>query len=272
MKTYNNLLIIFKNVENIRNNRVINMKKRGQLSILLVIALIVIIIFSLLYALKLSIPGITSKTEIIKSSIAESLRSNIQSCLINTANSAVLLLGLQGSYIEKPSKFLTINDSILSFGYYKNSATINSLDGIKTEINNYIEKNLPACVSTVQNKKLIFESGNPISKTTINEDNIKIEVNYPIKIKQNERVDSLTENYNTELKIRLGYLYDFVLSIITKHLKDPNNIDIANLLKSDLTIDILGYKNNVLIYVVTDKKSKINNKPFTFVFANYFGI
>ncbi len=243
------------------------MKKRGQLSIFLVIALIIVILFSLIYFLK-SIPLISPKTEIVKSSIANTLTSNIQSCLMNTANEAILLLGLQGGYTEKPNKFLTINDSILSFGYYKDSAIINSLEGIKSEINSYIEKNLPLCI---KGNKLILEQGSIISKTAINKDNIKIEVSYPIRIKQGDRIESLPENYNIEIKVRLGYIYDFILSIITQHLKDPKNIDIANLLKSDLNIDIVGYKNNILIYVVTDKKSKINNKPFAYIFANYFG-
>lgn len=208
------------------------------------------------------------KTEIIKSSVSDTITSNIQSCLLNTLNQAVLNLGLQGGFIEKPNKFLIINNSFISFGYYKNSIILNSLEGIKSEINQYIEKNLPLCV---KENKFIFEEGSVISKTTINQDNIKIKVNYPIRIKQGDRVESLKEDYNTELNVRLGYIYDFILSVVTKHLKDPRNIDIVNLLKSDLSIDIMGYKENTLIYVITDKKSKINNKDFNFVFANYFG-
>ena len=244
------------------------MEKKGQLSIFLILALIIIIVFSLLYSIKAMPKSQQQKTEVVKSSISDAITSNIQNCLTNTANQAILILGLQGGYIEKPNKFLTINNSFLSFGYYKNSIILNSLEGIKSEINNYIEKNLPLCV---KENNLIFEEGSVISKTTINQDNIKIEVNYPIRIKQGDRVEALKEDYNTELKTRLGYIYDFILSVVTKHLKDPRNIDIVNLLKSDLSIDIVGYKENTLIYVITDKKSKINNKNFNFVFANYFG-
>jgi|SRR3989344_1888369 len=241
--------------------------KRGQASILLILAIIILITLSLAYFFKASLPK-TIKLEPIKSSISETLKLDIQSCLTNTAELALFNLGLKGGYIETPNKFITINDSIISFGYYKNSVILNSLEGLKTEINNYIENNLPECI---KNKNLIFEEGKVISKTIINKDNVKIEINYPITIKQGDRVDSLNPEYKTELKIRLGYIYDFVLSILSKNLKDPRNIDIANLLKSDLTIDIVGYKNNILIYVITDKKSKLNNKPFNFIFANYFG-
>lgn len=244
------------------------MEKRGQLSIFLILALIMIIVFSLLYSLKSMPESQQQKAEIIKSSVSDTITSNIQSCLLNTLNQAVLNLGLQGGFIEKPNKFLIINNSFISFGYYKNSIILNSLEGIKSEINNYIEQNLSLCV---KENNFIFEKGSVISKTTINKDNIKIEVNYPISIKQGDRVEVLKEDYNTELNVRLGYIYDFILSVVTKHLKDPRNIDIVNLLKSDLSIDIVGYKENTLIYVITDKKSRINNKDFNFVFANYFG-
>jgi len=245
------------------------MVKRGQVSIFLIVALIIIIILSLTYFLRLSISKI-QKQEIVKASKSDLIRTDIQSCLTNTANSAIYLLGLQGGFTEKPDKFLTINNSIVAFGYYKNAAIINSLKGLETEINSYIEKNLPLCISK-ENQKLIFEQGSVISKVSINENDIKIEASYPIRIKQEDRVESLPENYQTELKIRLGYVYNFILGIIQKQLRDPLNIDIANLLKSDLTIDIVGYKDNILIYLITDKKSKINNKPFVFIFANYFG-
>ena len=244
------------------------MVKRGQLSIFLVVALIIIILFSILVFLK-SVPSKTKDSEIAKSSTANMIYSNTQSCLKNTADQAVLILGSQGGYIEKPSQFLVISDSIISFGYYKNSIILNSLEGIKSEINNYIEKNLPLCIK--ENRNLIFEEGSVISKTAINKDNLKIEVSYPIKIKQGDRVESLPETYATEVPVRLDYLYNFLLSALTQHLKDPLNIDIANLLKSDLTIDIVGYKENILLYIITDKKSKISNKPFTFILANYFG-
>lgn len=243
------------------------MVKRGQVSIFLIVALIIIILLSLTYFLKLSIPKI-QKQEIAKASKTDLIRADIQSCLNNVANSAIYSLGLQGGYTEKPDKFLTINNSIIAFGYYKNAAIINSLKGLESELNSYIEKNLPLCVSE---ERLIFEQGSVISKVIINENDIKIEVSYPIRIKQEDRVESLPENYQIELKIRLGYVYNFILSIIQKQLRDPLNIDIANLLKSDLTIDVVGYKDNVLIYLITDKKSKINNKPFVFIFANYFG-
>ncbi len=244
------------------------MVKRGQLSILLVVALIIIILFSILVFLR-SFPPKANEFEIAKSSTASTVYSNVQSCLKNTAEQAVSILGLQGGHIEKPSQFLTINNSIISFGYYKNSIILNSLEDIKSEINKYIEENLPSC--TKENRNLIIEEGSVISKIAVNKDNLKVEVSYPIKIRQGDRVESLPENYVTEVSVRLDYLYNFLLSALTQHLKDPHNIDIANLLKSDLTIDIVGYNENILLYFITDKKSRINNKPFTFILANYFG-
>ncbi|MBI4154639.1 hypothetical protein HY498_00965 [Candidatus Woesearchaeota archaeon] len=105
------------------------MVKRGQVSIFLIVALIIIILLSLTYFLKLSIPKI-QKQEIAKASKTDLIRADIQSCLNNVANSAIYSLGLQGGYTEKPDKFLTINNSIIAFGYYKNAAIINSLIGL----------------------------------------------------------------------------------------------------------------------------------------------
>ena len=98
------------------------MQKRGQVTTFIILGLLIVIaIILLLVILKVPIGELKTgpSEEIARQLQIESIKEYVDSCVKDTANNGLYIIGLQGGYINLPDKVLEIDNIKIAYGYYK---------------------------------------------------------------------------------------------------------------------------------------------------------
>jgi hypothetical protein len=239
------------------------MKKRGQVTIFVIIAIMIVAGILGTYLLRDKITNALSNVPLE----LQPVTNEIQNCVENTLQDGTKFVGLQGGYIIPPENALETNFSYIAYGYYLGNNTLASKTTIESEIAKYIELTLPYCFDT---------SGFPIYKITthdekvevkINDDSVSASVNFPFSASKGNVTRVINKKYTAEYKAKLGNMHDVAQNIISKEIENPNIIDFTYLNSFDYDISILNEGNNIVVYSITD----YNLNPagsYTFRFAN----
>jgi len=246
------------------------MKKRGQVTLFVIIAIVIVAGAFLVLYTQTDILG--QRAERIPE-IAP-IRAEIQNCLDQTAFDGITLAGLQGGYISLPNLTFTTNFSEIPYSYYEGRSLLLTLGGIEKEVSAYVSLMLPKCVDFSKWPDYAITPSNAISTTLIKNNLVKVDVKWPVIIKKADSTYRL-EKFSTSIPIRLGMIHNITRTIVTGEIKEPNLIradyfsDVYN--EYNIRIDLLPF-NTTLIYLITDPLSKFKNQPinYTFLFANKF--
>jgi hypothetical protein len=107
------------------------------------------------------------------------------------------------------------------------------------------------------------EKGNINTKTQINQEDISIEVELPLKI--SDEVNTMNfERFVAKLNVRLRYIYNLVNGVVDFTSKYKRQIDMSLLNAYDVNVTIFEVQDS-LVYVIDDSKSLIINEPYRFV-------
>lgn len=241
-------------------------QKRGQSTIFMVVAIIVILVLSIGFFFKGYLKQ-TIKQDVVISQQIIPIQDSIQNCVSSGLIDAVRLIGLQGGYINPPPSALKTEFSTIAYGYYEGRNVLADIKKIETEISSYIELVLPLCFDKTEFNNFNIETSTPKSKTTISEKYISTEVDFPIIISKDKFTFNLNKRYYSKLNFDSNKILNFVNTIINTEIKNPNYIDLTLLTDSGFDIAILPIDDKISVYSVTDVNSTIENIPFTFMYA-----
>ena len=150
-----------------------------------------------------------------------------------------------------------------------------SKEKIQEEISRGIEKELTFCLEDPAFfPEYEITKGKMASPEIIIEpERILVEVNYPLTIKKEESRSKI-EDFNSEVPIRLGIIYDAVSEFISEDLKKEEGICLDCFLiaftPSNLKSNVFWETNETAIFIVRDFESIIDEKEFVFNFANEY--
>jgi len=192
------------------------MKKKGQVTIFIIIAIILIAAVALYFVLRDKISVDKIPTEV------EPVYINIISCLEETATEGVEYLALHGGYYEVPKSL-----SIAYFAedipyYYLNSKTyVPSVERVEGELENYIHNYLSNCLNFGGFKDQGYEIREEDLLVSINikEDKIKTKLDYPVTItkgKSTKRLRKFEVEIDSNVKKLLGVSEEIVGSYLEK--------------------------------------------------------
>lgn len=195
----------------------INMNKRGQVTIFIIIAIILIASVSLYFVFrdKISIENIPSEIEPVYISII--------SCLEETTEQGVEYLALQGGYYEVPKSL-----SIAYFAdnipyYYLNSREyVPSVERVEGELENYIHNYLSNCLNFEDFEEQGFEirEGDLLVSVNIKEDKIKTKLDYPVTITKGDSTKRLRE-FEISIDSDLEKLLEVSEEIVSSYSEKP---------------------------------------------------
>jgi len=241
------------------------MDKRGQMTIFIIIAIILVggIIFFLM------IKGDAGKETSIPSDITP-IQSFVEDCIGEIGIEAVYYIGEKGGYFYSPNFSIATGIPY----YYSNSKNyMPSKKIVQKEISSYINRKLFFCTKNF----IDFPQFEIIQKeiktdTKIQNNNINFNVNYPISITQGE-MTSIIEDFQVKVPIRMGVVYDAVETIIKEQLTNENiclscilNVSLEN----DLYVEMMDYDDETVIFTIRDENSKLNDEAFVWRFANKY--
>ncbi|MEK6823592.1 MAG: hypothetical protein AABY06_01025 [Nanoarchaeota archaeon] len=199
------------------------------------------------------------------------IQNFVQECLDDSLEKVIYRIGENGGYYF-PSK---ISTPLLDVPYYlkNNQNLMPSKEEIQDQISRGIEKELFLCV---ENSALFPEyeitKGKMVIETKIEQERVLVDVNYPLTIIKGESKSKI-EDFNSEVPVRLGIVYDAVAEFIIEDLKEEG-MCVSCLLKvleeDGLYVNNFKENENIEIFILTDYDSIINKKEFVYNFANEY--
>lgn len=249
------------------------MNKRGQVTIFIIIAIILVAGIALVYTLYgdaiSSRLESASRQKFVDPAII-SIDEFVRDCLKNTAKDALVFTGQRGGYSEVPP---LSNDINIPYYYYKGRDLMPSKEKIEEEISKYIDFSLFFCIQSFSYFPGFEIREDKIKiKTTIEEDVVSFDIDYPLTIVKNQTIYEL-KDFEFKIPIRLETVYNVARFIVQKQIEDPENICISCVLeeanKADVKIDMMDFDQDI-IFTITDENSLIDDVPYEFKFANKY--
>ncbi len=239
------------------------MDKRGQVTIFIIIAIILIASVALFFIFKdrLGIGGSRSNDPVYLF---------VESCVESTGEDAIYHIIQNGGYLLPPPAS-TLGGS--PYYYYNNKNHMPSKSKIENEISAYMEESLSYCTSGFVNfPDLNITEGEIEARTTIEDEEIIFDVEYPVKIKKGEKVTILEDFNGIRIVVRVGALYDSIEKMIQDQLGEKGIClscmsELAD--REGFTIDMTNTEEGV-IFTVRDEYSKIKDVPIEWMFANRY--
>ena len=205
-------------------------KKRGQITMFIVIGIIVLLTyFTLSYYKRESIP----ETELIQPELIP-VQQYVQSCTKTIAREAIEIIGLNGGYISFPHwiqnnpnsylKLTPIQEFKNPYWWYDGEEAIPPLDFIAKQIEDYTKAEIGNCINNFsafheQYDIIELETFNVIAE--IGEDDVTVKTIYPIEVKDkfNKTLAQL-QNFPVTIPIRLKKTYELAKTIMERENKD----------------------------------------------------
>ena len=252
------------------------MEKRGQITVYIIIAIIIVISFLILStAKKQSVSKLDVGIENVRIDDTN-LRSFVQFCVDKTAKEAVFYLGFVGGNLKDDifKKYFHIDSYYrIPYYYYDGTSLILSEDGFKNLVlAKYMNENLRKCTNNFkafENVRIVDSSARTNVELSYNE--AIFNVKYPVSINRVFQINNLNPEYITEVKVRLKEIIQIAQNIVENEVINDRQIhwdyltDISN---KNYNITAYTESNNTIIYRIIDLENKIDNELYIFQFAN----
>ncbi len=238
-------------------------KKRGQLTIFIIVAIFIVAIVAIFYSLK---SGIILN---IFSPDVGRVNSFVQDCIEEESYSIISQIGLGGGYFLPPNLSTASGVSI----YYSNGQNhMPSKTEVEREISFFMNEKLFFCTRNfVDFQDLEIEQGIIKTSTEIDDKKINFDIEYPLSIKKASSTN-LIKNFKYEVPLRLGIVYDSINEFISQETGDAICLSclLEITLENDLYVDMMDYDEKTTIFLFRDENLKIKNETFVWVFANEY--
>jgi hypothetical protein len=244
----------------------INMKKKSQIAVFIVLAVLIggLILTAVIYRPKEDIKPVINKIDPINSFVLN--------CLKETGEDAVYYIGYTGGYYNNPN--LTTDNNI-AYYFYEEKDLMPSKVNVENELSEYMNNMLFFCTKEFRDfPDYNITQGEIKTKTTIEDERVIFNVNYPLTINKENNNYRLNEFKDIEIPVRLGIVYNAAREIMDEQMFNKKEICISCLLKlslkNKLRVDMNDKEDKVVIFTITDASSYIKDKEFKFNFANKY--
>jgi len=193
------------------------MEKRGQTTYFLIIALIILIIFSITLFYKTTIEksyqiqDITQNRFIIDYS--NKLKAEISSCIEEINFIGLNLIGNKGGYLEIPNE-LSIFDTVY---WYKEGVNFQPfLSEIENRLKIYLIDSLPSCIDRIVEKRRDFNLtfGSIDAKVKVTDNFILSSIDYPIILSTVGSSNFRLDKFEIKQKTAFWNLYEKATGIV----------------------------------------------------------
>ncbi len=242
------------------------MQKRGQMTIFVIIAILVIGSVLIYFAFQQGLIQQPLNPDV------QEVYNFVQTCVEEESIKTIYQIGESGGYYFPPNLSL---DSGVAIYYESGRNLMPTKEQIQDEISFFLNEKLFFCTRNFIDLPELEISQSEISTNAIVEDEkILLNVNYPITIIKDED-KTLIEDFKFEVPIRLGIIHDSVSEFMETQTEN-GGICLSCLLeiseRNDLFVDMMDYDEQTTIFVFRDENSKIKDETFVWVFANKYEI
>lgn len=240
------------------------MIKRGQISIFIIIAIILVGLVAIFFLVK---GGISSNNGKVDTEV-QPIYDHIKECIKEVGEDSIEYIGQTGGYYDVSELSTETN---IAYYVHDNKNIMPSKEKIEEEIESYVNNMIYFC-----NNEFVDFPDYEISVGEINTEakikNGKVVFNskVPLSILNNEKTYTFEDFDNIEIASRLDSIYEMAFNISEEEASSEGTcmsciIELA--LEKDLFVEMYDYDEETTIFVIRDEDMKINNKNYKFYFA-----
>ena len=246
-------------------------KKKSQITIFLIIIVVLAIlaVFVFYFYKTTKIPN--EKPENLNFDTF-SLENSIKECMKITLLDALVVVAQQGGYYDKPNTNVFLDDfSFLPYYAIYGQPSIPALSTIETEISKYVDAFLENCTLDAFQvyPYLRITSRPPSSKTTATDQDIILNLNYPLTVKNNEVTKEMDTFMIRVPDIKLKKVYTAIEKTKDSYL--PSEICTSCLRDIGEEFEVFFYlketNQSSFIITVTDYNSTYYGEPYSFMYT-----
>jgi len=240
--------------------------KKAQVTIFIIIG--VILIAAVIFAMFLK-PVPDGIEEPIPENF-QPINNFIENCVQETSENSIIEIGYKGG-ISFDMEVPRLGDF---YYFYKGQGNLITKETIEDQISKEIKKTFFRCARSFEDfPDFLIEEGSMEVQSRIEDENVLVKVKYPVTITKDEKT-ILIEDFNANVPVRLGIIYNVLTEINQEQLKNPEAICINCLNefaeKSDLYIEFYDFDDEIVIFIIRDENSKINNQDFQWRFGHIY--
>lgn len=243
------------------------MEKRGQVTIFIIIVIIIVAIVAVLFLFKDRLGG-DKKGDLDVAPIV----NFIQSCMDETLNSSIYAVAENGGY--SGYSYLSRESNEGGVGYYilENKNYFPSKELVENQIKEHFDRKFFLCINGFYNfENYGIEQGMLDSYIEVGENEVRLIVEYPLRIKQGESI-SLVKDFNSVVASRLGVVYDSVSDYMIQQKNfESTCLECFNVaIQNDIYIDMENYYDKSVVFTFLDTSLEADDKPIEWRFANKY--
>jgi hypothetical protein len=199
------------------------------------------------------------------------IKNFIADCIKMEGEKAILDLSKKGGYYSISNEIPNINGTI-PYYIFNNKSYVITKRQLELEFSEYIKDNLPNCLGNFSDfsEFKISKNGESIVNTTINAEDISIDVTYSIIINQDEDTYALKDFDNLVVISRIGTIQNLAERIIQEQLSHTGSICLTCLSDmgtiDDVYIEITPYENISNIFTLKDNQLN-SSQVYEYTFA-----
>lgn len=238
------------------------MKKKGQVTIFVILAIIVVVGVIVFFAFSGNKEESTSENVPV---FASPIKVFIDSCVEGVSEDVVYEVGLGGGYLFPPEMS---NADGITYLYYDGKNYFPTISTIENEIENGISSGLIFCVDGFENfGNYDINYTTPLVNVEIDNDIVYVDVDYYVSVGQGDS-DYIFRNFGTEVEVRLGLIYDLLKTFMGRGYYSYGDICIDCVLEdmfvNNLTMEIYNDYEEDVFFIVDDTIER----EFRFNFVN----
>lgn len=251
----------------------INKKKKAQVTIFIILAVLIvgIVIGYIILKKFTNEPGGEDIEVVIHD---DYIKEFIFDCIKDTSSESLEIIGIQGGYYNQPDYYKDIGWAFIPIYYNRGIISYPDKNLVENELAAFVDDNLENCLNSFdyENYELTYKSSKTIAQ--INKDNVKFTTDLPLTLtKNNNRVRFQLKDHTVIINSLLYDILD-VSKFITDSHNDNSDLlcincvtDMAN--EKDLYVDVFEYGDDKTELVVISE-NKTGSESYIFEFVNIY--
>jgi hypothetical protein len=224
--------------------------KAGQVTIFILTGVAISIMFLFIFYLQ---RNVAANTEIENLKSFESVKSFVNSCMEDIGDRGIYFIGLHGGHYYNYT--IDEEDPIINIPYYwyNQQNLMPSKETIQDELSKYVEQELQDCLDFNVFSGYNISTGNIEANSIITNNNIKINVDFPIEAVRGEEIFK-ADKFLSTVNLDFDYKYEIIKKIMEEQEKAPNSVPIGFLSElaynEGFTFTNVYLNNNSVLYTL----------------------
>lgn len=232
--------------------------KRGQATVFIILGLIIAIILILVFVFKDQISTELQQTQLVTEE-TQDVYDYVEDCIDSIALNTLYQISSQGGFHQVPSPKLDYSLVEIPILFYEQETTEITKEQIESEFSQAFNNNLLNCIDfTIFNKQI--ESQQPSIQTTITDQEILIETEFPIEITIEQDTFNL-KDFNYEITTNFNSFVELKDEIIELQKQKSNVLPLSELVTlaqdKNLNIEITRDEETVVLAIYDPNNNEL---------------